>query len=198
MHNLDLIVGSLDHLCVGESHAGFVLLKICDGGVEGKIAFQEEAVCLPLLCDHGKAVVYGFFRAVKVCEPPVKVNTARCSGADTEYGFQKFGSSGTYQAVQAEDLALTHIEGDILKMRCKLGRQVLYRQDHILGTIIHRREAVFQGTSNHGGDQLVHIGFLGTFCHNQLAVPEYGYLVTDFKDLIHLVGDVDQRNTLVL
>ncbi len=60
------------------------------------------------------------------------------------------------------------------------------------GVLSTGREAALQGAAHHGGDQLVHVGVLGGLCHDQIAVPQHGDLIADLKDLVHLVGDVDQ------
>ena len=83
-------------------------------------------------------------------------------------------------------------------MRGILGGEVLDGQNRVARRVVHRREAAFQGAAHHGGDQLVHVGVLGVLCHDQIAVPQNGDLIADFKDLIHLVGDVDQGDTLRL
>ena len=83
-------------------------------------------------------------------------------------------------------------------MGLKLRGQMLHRQDHVSRSIVHRREPAFQGTANHGCDQLVHVGILCVLGHDQLAVAKDGNLVTDLENLIHLVGDVDQGHALLL
>ena len=75
---------------------------------------------------------------------------------------------------------------------------MLNGKDHILGLIVHRREPVFQGTSNHGSDQFVHVGVFRSFGHNQITIPEYGNIVADLKNLIHFMRDIDQGDPLFL
>lgn len=60
-------------------------------------------------------------------------------------------------------------------------------QDRISGDIVHRREAAFQRTANHGGDQLAHVGVLTVLGHNQVAVTQNRNLVTNFKNFVHLM-----------
>ena len=83
-------------------------------------------------------------------------------------------------------------------MRLKLCRQILDGQNHITGGIVNRREPVIKGTADHCRNQLIHVCILGALCHDQVAVPKHGYLVADFKNLIHLVGNINQGNSLLL
>ena len=57
-------------------------------------------------------------------------------------------------------------------------------------------DTALQRTAHHGGDQLVHVGVLGALGHDQIAVPQDRDLITDLKNLIHLMGDIDERDTL--
>ena len=198
MHDLDLLAGGLDHLGLGQCDARFVLVQAGNGGVEGQVAFQEQAVGLAFLGDQGKAVLDGLVGIVEVHQPVPEIDAARRAGAHAEDGLQQLGTAGAHQAVQAEDLALAHIKGDVLQVGRVLGGQVLDGQDGVAGGVVHRREPAFQRTADHGGDQLVHVGLFGGLGHDQVAVAQHRDLVADLEDLVHLVGNVDQRNALRL
>ena len=135
---------------------------------------------------------------VEVHQPVPEIDAARRAGAHAEDGLQQLGTAGAHQAVQAEDLALAHIKGDVLQVGRVLGGQVLDGQDGVAGGVVHRREPAFQRTADHGGDQLVHVGLFGGLGHDQVAVAQHRDLVADLEDLVHLVGNVDQRNALRL
>ena len=79
-----------------------------------------------------------------------------------------------------------------------LGGKVLDGKHRLAGGVVHRREAAFERAADHGGDQLVHIGLAGGLGHDQVAVPQDRNFVADLKDLVHLVGYVDQRDALGL
>ena len=79
----------------------------------------------------------------------------------------------------------------------KLGGQVLHRQNGVAGSVVHGGEAAFQGTAHHGADQFAHVGLLGGLGHDQVTISQHRDFITDFKNLIHLVGDVDQGNALI-
>ena len=64
--------------------------------------------------------------------------------------------------------------------------------------IVHRRKAVVQGPAHHGGDQLIHVGFLRFPGQNHFAVPKHGNLIANLKNLIHFMRDIDQRYSLLL
>ena len=115
------------------------------------------------------------------------------SGGIEEYNY----SSETF-AVKPEDLALLHVEGDILQVRLKLGAQVLDGQHRAARFIVDRREAVVQRPADHGGDQLVHVRLFGFPGQDHLAVPHHGDLVADLKDLVHLMRDIYQGYALLL
>ena len=66
------------------------------------------------------------------------------------------------------------------------------------GNVIHRRETLGEGTADHGRDELVHVRLPDGFCHDHLSVSQYGDLIADFEDFIHLVGDVDKGDSLFL
>ena len=198
MHGFNLLVGGLNHLGVGQGDTGLILLQAGNGGVEGQIAFEEQAVGLALLGNHGKAVLDGLLGAVEVHQPVFEINPARGPGAHAKDGLQQLGTPGAHQTIEAENFSLPHVEGDILEVGGKFGGQVLDGQDGAARGIVHRGEAAFQRAAHHGGNELVHVGVLGALGHDQIAVPQDGNLVADFKNFVHLVGDVNERNTLLL
>ena len=53
-------------------------------------------------------------------------------------------------------------------------------------------QAVFFFFSNHRRDQFIHVCLFCTFCHNKITVSKNGDFITNFKNLIHLVRNVDQ------
>ena len=140
----------------------------------------------------------GLLGRTEVHQPVFEVHTACCTGTNAEDGLQQLGTAGAHQAVQAEDLAFSYIKGDVLQMGGILGGQVLHGQNGVARSVVHGGEAAFQRAAHHGGDQLVHVGLLGGLGHDQVAVPEHGDLITDLKDLIHLVGDIDECDPLLL
>src|SRR5699024_12059954 len=98
------------------------MIQVCDSRIKSQISFQEKSVGLSLFRDHGKTMIHGFFCASEIHQFIVEVYPACRSGPDTENGFQKFGTSGTYQTVKSEDLSFPHIKRNILEMGSKLCR----------------------------------------------------------------------------
>ena len=143
-------------------------------------------------------MLHGFLRAVEIHQPIIEIHTARRPGADSENSLQKLRTSRSHQTIEAENLALPHIEGNILQMRRELCGQMLHRQNHVSRRIVHRREAVLERASYHGGNQLIHVRILRGLRHNQVAIPEYGNLITDLKNLVHLMRNVNQSDSLLL
>ena len=60
-------------------------------------------------------------------------------------------------------------------------------------------EICYQRTTNHGGDQFIHICFCARLGHNQASVPQHRYFITDFK-IFHpfYVKCKSERNSLSL
>ena len=128
-----------------------------------------------------------FAGIVEVHQVVAEIHTTCRTGTHAENGFQQLCTSGTHQAIQTKNFALAHIKADILQIRRIFGGQMLDGQDRIPGDIVHRREAAFQRTANHGGDQLAHVGVLTVLGHNQVAVTQNRNLVTNFKNFVHLM-----------
>ena len=103
---------------------------------------------------------HGFLGTVEVHQAVIEIYTAGRSGAHSKDSLQKLRTSRSNQTVESEDLSFSDIKGYILQMRLELCGQVLNGQNHVARRIIHRREAVLERTSYHGGDQLVHIRIL--------------------------------------
>src|SRR5699024_7451406 len=131
MHNLDLIGCCLYHFGIRKGNARFIVVQVCNGGVEGKIPFQEKSVGLTLLCDHGKSMIHCFLGTAEIHQLIVKVYPACCPCPDTEDGLQKLSTSGSHQTIKSENFTFPHIKGNILEMRFELCRQMLDRKDHV-------------------------------------------------------------------
>ena len=165
--------------------------QVGDCRVEGQVTFQEEACSLPFLGNHGKTVIHSVPGAVEVDQFPLEIDPARRPRPDAEHRFQQFRPAGADKPVQAENFAFPYVEGDILQVRLKFGGKVLNRKHHIAGLVVNRRKAVVQRTADHGGNQLVHVGFFGFFGQHHFAVPQNGNLIADLKNLVHFMGDID-------
>ena len=142
-------------------------------------------------------MIDGLFGIIEVHQPVFKVDPSGCAGTHPEHGLHQLSTSGPHQAVQSEDLPFPDIERDVLKMRCVLGGEMPNGEDGVSWGVVYRGEPALQRTTHHGGDQLVHIGVLGGFGHNQITIPQHRNLIADLKDLIHLMRDVDQRDPLL-
>ena len=172
--------------------------QVGDRGVEGQVAFQEQSGCLPFLCDHGKSVIHGVMGIAEIDQPPFVVNPACRSCPYAEHGLEQFSPSCADQSVQAEDFSFPYIKSNILQIRLKFRGKMFNIKNHIARFIVHRRETVVQGPADHRGDQLIHVGFFGFLCQDHLSVPHHGNFIADLKDLIHFMGDIDQRDPLRL
>ena len=127
-----------------------------------------------------------------------EVHASGSSGADAEDRLEQLGAAGAHEPVQAEDLALAHVERDVLQVGIELRGEVLDRQNRIAGLVVDRREAVVERAAHHGGDELVHVGVGGVLGHDHVAVAQHRHVVADLEDLVHLVRDVDERDALAL
>ena len=198
MHGLDLVVGGVDHLGLGEGEAGLVVAQVGDRGVERQVALEEEAVCLALLGDEGKAVVHSLLCVAEVHELVAEVDATGRTRTDAEDRLEQLRAAGADKSVEAEDLALAHVERDVGEVGGVLRREVLDGEDGIPGRVVHGREAVVERAADHSGDQLVHVRVLDALGHDQLAVAQDRDVVADLEDLVHLVGNVNQRDALLL
>ena len=174
------------------------MTQIRNGRVEGQIPFEEEAGGFPLLGDHREAVRHGVFRTLKVHQTSFIVNAARRTGSDAEHGLQQLGPAGADQTVETENFALAYVKGNIFEVGSKLCGKMLYGQHDIPRGVVHGGKTVCQRTAHHVSDQLVHIRFFGLGGDHHFTVSQDRNLVADFKDLIHLMRDVDQGNALRL
>ena len=73
---------------------------------------------------------------------------------------------------------------------------MLHRQNNISWRIVNLWKTVFKGTSHHRCDQLIHIRIFAVLRHNKISIPKNRYFITNFKDLIHFMGNVDKGNPL--
>ena len=83
-------------------------------------------------------------------------------------------------------------------MRCKLCREVLDRENRLSRGVVDRREAVVERAADHGSYELVHVRLARLLLHDHVAVSKNGDVIADLEDLVHLVGDVHQGNSLRL
>ena len=167
--------------------------KIGNGRIEGKIALKKEAGRFSLFSDHCKAMIHGSFCICKIHEAAPIIHTARSACTNAEHRLKQFTSSGTDQTIETENFPFPDIERYIFKVRRIFCGQVLNGQYNIPGLVIYRRKPIVKRTADHVRNKLIHVRLMNRLGHDELAVTQYGNLITDLKDLIHLVGNIDQR-----
>ena len=74
---------------------------------------------------------------------------------------------------------------------------MLHGQNHISRRIIHFRKTVFKRTSYHCRNQFIHICIFRALCHNQISVSKHRYFITNFKNFIHFMRNINQSNSLL-
>lgn len=197
VHGLDLAVGGAHHLVVRQGGAVLVLLEVRDRGVEREVALEEEAVGLALLGDEGEAVIHGIAGVAEVHEVVTEIHTAGSAGANAEDGLKQLGAAGAHQAVQTEDLAAAHVEGDVLQVRVELRGQVLNLQNGLAGTLSTGGKRLSSERPTMAEMSSFMFVSLVDFVITRLPVAQHRDLIADLEDLIHLVRDVDEGDALL-
>ena len=107
-----------------------------------------------------------------------------------------FGPSSAHQTCKADDLASARIKADIFEnalLTEVLHFNCLFADCHVLPGI-----DVGNFASHHARDDCVQIQILRPVCGDNAAVAQDGDIVGNFKDLIHLVGDINDGDALCL
>ncbi len=114
---------------------------------------------------------------------------------ESEYGAEQFASACADQTGEADDLACVDVERDVLETAAG---EVLDPKNRITDRRRGFRELVGDLSTNHLFDDAVLVDLVDAAAVNILAVTEDRDFVADLKDLVHLVGDVDDADALLL
>ena len=115
---------------------------------------------------------------------------ASLAGHGAEEVLQHLGAAGAVQTRDAQDLALSQLEGGVLQAGVS-ARDVLNVQNDLAGGVLLGREAVGELAAHHQADDLVHGQLFGRAGGHPGAVAHDGHVVADAEDLLHLVAYVD-------
>ena len=126
----------------------------------------------------------------------MKIDLSALLRCDTENILQELGSSRSVQTGDSENFTLSRHKGYILQSGI-LCRQVLHLQHRLADYIVLLRITIRQLTAYHKTDDLIHGKLLRRTRCNPLSVTHDRYIVRDTKDLLHLVGDIDNSAALI-
>ena len=113
---------------------------------------------------------------------------------DAEDGLEQLGPPGAHEARQSEDLTAPHLEGHVAE---PLAGVVAHVEDRLADGRLLLVEHVGQLAADHLLDEeVVREGLDGARAH-VAPIAQDGDFVADVEHLIHLVGDVDDRDAPV-
>ena len=162
-------------------------------------AAEHQTVGTAVLVYHCDAVVDGITGVLDVHFPAVQINRTGGDGIQTKDSTHDLTSACAYQTGKAEDLACAELEVDVSEAAA-VGLflcQLLYLKDNVADR--HRGvlgEYVGNLAAYHAGDQLIRVVIGCRAGFDPLAVADDGDVVRDAEDLVHLVGDVQNRYAL--
>jgi hypothetical protein len=99
-------------------------------------------------------------------------------GFDSEDQLCQFGSTSSDQSGKAKDFSFTDLEADSGN---SVARHIFQFKHYFARFIYLYRKCFLQWTVDHQLDQFLTVGIMHHFCLYQLAIPQYGYPVGQFK-----------------
>lgn len=189
-----LLAGGSDFPLADEAALDEFVLQHGDLHVFENVEDEQTAGVLAILGEKRHPVTDRLVGAVDHDLFPVDRDRARARRRDPEERLGDVGAAGSDEAGNAEDLAGAHIEGDVVEDAVE--RQVLHRQHHVADRHLLLREHLGDFTSDHHADDVVAGDLVREVGADIFAVAEHRELVGDLEQLVHLVGDVDDADTL--
>ena len=170
-------------------------LQGCQGGILTNTHTQHQALELPVFGNEADALQHGISGVLDVDFLTLNVNLTGLLGIDAEYGAHNLTAACANQTCKAQNLACAQFKVDIFQET--LGVQILDFQHHIADGGCLLGIQIIHITADHSLDDVVLGAAFGHHAAGADAVTENSHFIGDGEDFSQLVGDKDDRYTLL-
>ena len=153
---------------------------------------RHDAALLAVLCQEGQTRGDGVARRPDAHRLAVHHDLAGVHLGDPEDGLQHLRASGAHEARETQDLTPMQLEGDVVDDAAP--GEPLHRHDHLADLGGRLGEHLGELPADHQRDELLAVELGSSQGGDMLAVAEHRDPIRDPEHLVHLVGDVDDRD----
>ncbi len=157
---------------------------------------QKQSLLLAVFGEQGDAVVNGVAGVVDGNFFAFNKNSAAVDGVRAKNGPGQFGAAGTHQARNAQHFTSVRCKTDVAQGFALI--QTLNPEHFFAARHLLFGELLRQVTAHHQFDEFVHIKINRRLGRNMPPVAQHGSPVTDFKNFVQVMTDVNNGHPVGL